>query len=303
MARTSRTTRKADAKDPRPRKDDTGRKTARETTGEDSGSPAMDLVLGPGIDPDVEKRVKKHAESFKESFRRTVEEAWHLGGALQDAKDQVSHGQWLPWLQVQIGLEPRTAQRLMAFRHRYPELRLVSHFGSVSEGLRTLPPGPKSDKKDGRGRADSVRAASESAEEKTGVTSPTGAAADAARDRDTDTVGTGLPAIVKQLELILERTPLEAGVQRVESHLQALVRLTLLAGAAVNTCLSASDEASRALEDGAVAKIVDVLKGIARGRQDTEVTVPSSADDSNGDPPTDGSRRRPPTAAGVSEHE
>ena len=263
--------RDGDAKGLGPEKDDTGRKTAQDTKKEDSASPVTDLVLGPGIDLDVEKRVKKHAENFRTYFRRTVKEAWELGGALREAKQQVSHGQWLPWLKVQVRLEPRTAQRLIAFRERYPEMSLVSHLGSVSQALRTLPM-PESDKKGGRDRADSGRTSTGEAEQrKLAVTPPTGAGADPGGDRTTETVGGSLPAIVKQLELVLERPQLAAAVQQ-ESNvqdLQSLLELTILAGTAVKTRLSAGDEGSPALSEEAVARVVDVLEAI-RGLQDAQ---------------------------------
>ena len=257
-------------------------KTAQDTKGEDSASPVTDLVLGPGIDSDVEKRVKKHAENFKTYFRRTVKEAWELGGALREAKKQVSHGQWLPWLKVQVRLEPRTVQRLMAFHERYPEMSLVSHLVSVSQALRTLPM-PESDKKDGRDRADSGRTSpGETKQGKVGVTAPTGGGADAGGDRTTETVGGDLAAIVKQLELILQRTPREAAGQQ-ESDLEALVQLTILAGTAVTTHLklAAEDEKRPALTDVAVAKVADVLEGITKGRQNAQGKLTQSADDLN----------------------
>lgn len=237
--------------------DVTGQETAQDRSEKDSGSPATDLVVGPGIDSAVEKRVKKHAAVFKTYYRRTVEEAWELGRALREAKGQVRHGQWIPWLRVEIGLSPRTAQRLLALHERYPnKTRLVSYFDSVSQALRTLALAPQSDKKDGRGRADSGRTSTGEAEQRT-----------------TETVGGSLPAIVKQLELVLERPQLAAAVQQ-ESNvqdLQSLLELTILAGTAVKTRLSAGDERSPALTEEAVANVVDVLEGI-RGLQDAQLS-------------------------------
>lgn len=100
-----------------------------------------------GIDAELEQRVRTQAASFQAACRRTVEEAWKLGGELRQAKSQVRHGQWIPWVEGSIGLTPRTAQRLMALHEAYPEMRHVSHLPSVADALRPLLALPKSEGK------------------------------------------------------------------------------------------------------------------------------------------------------------
>ena len=102
------------------------------------------VEAGSGIDNELEEQVKQQATLFRTAYRRTVEEAWKLGQALRRAKEQVRHGQWIPWVEGEIGLTPRTAQRLMALHEAYPEMRHVSHLNSVSHALRVLPSAPKS---------------------------------------------------------------------------------------------------------------------------------------------------------------
>ena len=111
--------------------------TAEEGQGIVSGSVS-------GVDAELEHRVKQQAAAFQRAYRRTVEEAWKLGQELRRARDQVRHGQWIPWVEGVVGLTPRTAQRLMALCAAYPEMRQVSHLDSVNDALRALPSGSKS---------------------------------------------------------------------------------------------------------------------------------------------------------------
>ena len=63
-----------------------------------------------------------------------LEAAWKCGKALTEVKTGLVFGAWLPWL-GQVGIAPRTAQRLMyLFRNcRFDQL---GRYGSVSEALR-----------------------------------------------------------------------------------------------------------------------------------------------------------------------
>ena len=111
----------------------------------DPGAQERTSVSGPGVDASLQKRVKQHASNFRRHAMCTLHEAWRLGEALREAKSQVRHGHWLPWLE-QFQLTPRTAQRLMAFREKYPEIRQASHFGTVAEAMRALAPPPELDR-------------------------------------------------------------------------------------------------------------------------------------------------------------
>lgn len=115
-----------------------------------SGSAAQDAIPETrfGIEPELEERVKTQAERFQTAYRRTIEEAWKLGGELRQAKSQVRHGQWIPWIEERIGLTPRSAQRLMAVHAAYPEIRQLSRFLNVSHALRVLPSGQRGEGED-----------------------------------------------------------------------------------------------------------------------------------------------------------
>ncbi len=115
---------------------------------QDAGSPqtetqdAADLLGlgGKGVDEAVVQQVKRHVAQIRETMKRTVEAVWELGRALRAAKQQIPHGQWIPWLQSRIGIPPRTAQRAMALYDRYPEMRQVWRFDTVTAAMRALPP-------------------------------------------------------------------------------------------------------------------------------------------------------------------
>jgi hypothetical protein len=60
------------------------------------------------------------------ALQTSIEKATKAGELLIEAKDEVPHGQWLPWLQ-QVGVPTRTAQRYMQLaRVKYDT---VSHLG------------------------------------------------------------------------------------------------------------------------------------------------------------------------------
>ena len=108
-----------------------------------TGSPETSDVRGPGVagvDEELEEQVKRHFAEVHQSMVRTLEEVWRLGKALRAAKEQVRHGQWIPWLE-RIGIPVRMAQRAMALYDGYPEMRQLSYFDSVQAAMRALPAG------------------------------------------------------------------------------------------------------------------------------------------------------------------
>ncbi len=53
-----------------------------------------------------------------------------IGWGLVEAKEQLSHGEWLPWLAEQIGFSERQAQRFMRLAREYSNPTLVSDLGA-----------------------------------------------------------------------------------------------------------------------------------------------------------------------------
>ncbi len=149
---------------------------------------------GFGIEVELEQRVKAQAAKFETSYKRTVEEAWKLGRELREAKSQVRHGQWIPWLENRVGLTPRSAQRLMALHEAYPQMRHVSHLRSVSRALKVLPSGPKPE----------VPAASEAASG-LGAVAGSGGTSPLGGQRAVDSGGDRVAAAVRELSRVVER--------------------------------------------------------------------------------------------------
>jgi Protein of unknown function (DUF3102) len=62
---------------------------------------------------DVAARIKTEHEAVSLSLKESVRHAIVAGTLLIEAKEQLNHGQWLPWLREHCGLSERTAQRYM----------------------------------------------------------------------------------------------------------------------------------------------------------------------------------------------
>lgn len=75
-----------------------------------------------------------HAE-VEEHGRTMVEAAIRAGDLLTEAKAQVAHGAWLPWLAENFPADARTAQRYIAFSSNATR---VSHLTSVREAVAEL---------------------------------------------------------------------------------------------------------------------------------------------------------------------
>ena len=86
-------------------------RTAESSDADDSAPRDGVSLTGPGIDQKTEREVRRRTATLQKAFLRTVEEAWHLGKALRTAKEQVRHGQWIPWLN-EVGLATRTRAAL-----------------------------------------------------------------------------------------------------------------------------------------------------------------------------------------------
>jgi hypothetical protein len=63
--------------------------------------------------------------AIRKTFRNDIANIIRRGELLQEAKDQLGHGQWLPWLEDNFSMDERTAQRAMAvakFAAKYDSL-------------------------------------------------------------------------------------------------------------------------------------------------------------------------------------
>jgi hypothetical protein len=97
---------------------------------------------------EVEKSLGKLAEeinaehrAFVGTFRKTVEHGIRAGELLVKAKEQCSHGTWLPWLEENFEGAARTAQEYMRLYNHRDEIRAKTRDSahlSVSGALKEL---------------------------------------------------------------------------------------------------------------------------------------------------------------------
>ena len=68
---------------------------------------------------DIAARIRIEHQAVAASLKRSIEHAIAAGELLLEAKDQIPHGQWLPWLEQRCGVTPRAAQMYMRVaKHR-----------------------------------------------------------------------------------------------------------------------------------------------------------------------------------------
>jgi Protein of unknown function (DUF3102) len=68
---------------------------------------------------DLAARIRAEHEGVLAAMKRGIVHAMAAGDLLLEAKDQLDHGQWMPWLEANCGMSGRTARRYMHFaKHR-----------------------------------------------------------------------------------------------------------------------------------------------------------------------------------------
>ncbi|MFO0979671.1 MAG: DUF3102 domain-containing protein [Planctomycetaceae bacterium] len=84
-----------------------------------------------GLIPESDRdEVRSAALSIKPRIERSVSDMLAIGESLLEVKALLPHGQWLPWLDVEFSMTPRTAQRLMNAAERWRgKCETVSHLG------------------------------------------------------------------------------------------------------------------------------------------------------------------------------
>ena len=209
-----------------------------------------------GIDQEVTKRVQTRAKHFVDLFQRSVLEGWELGKELTEVKAQLPHGYFLPWVETEIGLARRTAQRLMDLYARDPDKRHVALFKSTSEALRLLPPAkPKSEDGKAGGRVGKTLSGN-------------------AKRKGANAAAESLATSIARLEPILFRIR-DSRRCRGESDLRALFSLTALAATTVDKQLQwrASDKKSSVeLPEEVVVKLRALLETVSKHEQDERIS-------------------------------
>jgi Protein of unknown function (DUF3102) len=83
-------------------------------------------AIGDNSLPDLAARIRAEHEAVAAFMQRSLERAIAAGDLLIEAKAQLAHGQWLPWLQEHCQVPERTAQVYMRLARHAPELKSKS---------------------------------------------------------------------------------------------------------------------------------------------------------------------------------
>ena len=70
------------------------------------------------------------------SLKRTVDNALRVGQLLTQAKGQMNHGEWIPWVTNNCGFSDRSAARYMKL-HRHRQL-IVGHVADLTDAYRIV---------------------------------------------------------------------------------------------------------------------------------------------------------------------
>jgi hypothetical protein len=90
--------------------------------------------------PDLAARIKIEHTAVAAALRDSIKHAIAAGELLLEAKEQVPHGQWLPWLRENCGVSPRSAQGYLRLANHRGELEanaLLAHL-TMEEALKAL---------------------------------------------------------------------------------------------------------------------------------------------------------------------
>lgn len=81
--------------------------------------------------------VRREHAAAEQAFASAVEHAICCGALLAEAKAQLPHGSWLPWLEANFPASVRTAQGYMRLAERAEDAQALAHLG-VAGALREL---------------------------------------------------------------------------------------------------------------------------------------------------------------------
>jgi hypothetical protein len=88
---------------------------------------------------DLAARIRQEHEAAAVAVRHGVEHAINAGDLLIEAKAQLKHGQWLPWLSKHCQIPERTAQLYMRLARHASEIRNVADL-TVRKAIEALAP-------------------------------------------------------------------------------------------------------------------------------------------------------------------
>lgn len=91
--------------------------------------------------PDTQRTIHVITGEILEAQRRGGEAILTIGQCLNEAKDMLPHGEWLPWLNEQVGYSERTAQNFMRLAREFSNPQALADLGTTKAlTLLALPP-------------------------------------------------------------------------------------------------------------------------------------------------------------------
>src|SRR5258708_2260447 len=90
----------------------------------------MDITLSNSL-ADLAARIRAEHEGARAAIKRGTEHAMAAGDLLIEAKSQLKHGQWLPWLDEHCAMSDRTACLYMRLARE--RSRIETEIGNVAD--------------------------------------------------------------------------------------------------------------------------------------------------------------------------
>lgn len=106
------------------------------------GKPDLGRLIAQTMAPPEEGRtIEVITGEILDAKRAGGEAILTIGRCLIEAKDMLSHGEWLPWLTEQVEFSPRTAQNFMRLAREWSNTQTLADLGaSKALALLALPP-------------------------------------------------------------------------------------------------------------------------------------------------------------------
>ena len=106
------------------------------------GKPDLGRLIAQTMAPPAEGRtIEAITGEILDAKRAGGEAILTIGRCLIEAKDMLSHGEWLPWLTEQVEFSPRTAQNFMRLAREWSNAQTLADLGaSKALALLALPP-------------------------------------------------------------------------------------------------------------------------------------------------------------------
>ena len=106
------------------------------------GKPDLGRLIAQTMAPTAEDRtIEVITGDILEAQRKGGEAVLTIGKCLIEAKDMLSHGEWLPWLAEKVGYSEKTAQNFMRLAREFSNPQAIADLGATKAlKLLALPP-------------------------------------------------------------------------------------------------------------------------------------------------------------------